>query len=250
MVTINYDVEGEIKSAYIRAPFDKGKEALERKGYRIISLEENARVRMQEGNYSSVSRKGNFTREGIIYVPKKGIFLTKNSPIMENAKEATDCHRQGSQFYLTDEQVESAMENSVELKRENIPTKRFKDNKITVYAFGDYAEQYGKFLENAGVRKMHVWLEYRKHNSFATQMWFSEIRNNPLQVAMRVGSPSRSDLECNCDLEGSVSVRGILNSAKGTVKDYEAYTPKQIAKALKDLGFSKLEKGLVKKLRQ
>ena len=40
------DVKGKLESAYVEAPFDKAKKKLESRGYRIISLEENARLRM------------------------------------------------------------------------------------------------------------------------------------------------------------------------------------------------------------
>ncbi len=63
---------------YAEAPFAEAKEALEDNGYRIISLEENAILRMQEGKSSFVSQYGNRTKEGIIYLPNGKIFLTKN----------------------------------------------------------------------------------------------------------------------------------------------------------------------------
>src|SRR3989344_4366607 len=87
-------------SAFIEAPFDKGKGALEKKGYSVISLKENALLRIQEGQVSFISQNGNWTREGAIYVPSKGRFLTKNSPIMANAQEATNCHRKNQEFCL------------------------------------------------------------------------------------------------------------------------------------------------------
>lgn len=240
MAEVNVDIkQREIESAYIVAPFDKGKEALESEGYRIISLEENARLRIQEGEYADISRNGNWTREGVIYVLKKGIFLTKNSPIMDNAKEATDCHRNGNDFYLTDSQVEKALEDSVELKKESIPTNRFKDNKIAVYAFGNYAEEYGQFLKNAGIKEMPIWLADIQNESFARQLWFRNLGG-------------RSELSGDGRILGNDygRVRGVRKSAEGTTKNSEAYSPKQIADALKDLGFSGLEKGLVEKLRQ
>ena len=36
-------------SAYINAPFDQGMEALQKAGYPLISLEQNAQLRIQEG---------------------------------------------------------------------------------------------------------------------------------------------------------------------------------------------------------
>src|SRR3989344_9379505 len=105
MVNLNVDIKPSVTySAYVEAPFDKGKEALEEAGYRIISLQENAQLRMQEGQDAFVSRNGNWVKEGIIYVPNKGKFLTKNSPIMVNVEEATNCNRNSRNFYLTNKQ--------------------------------------------------------------------------------------------------------------------------------------------------
>ncbi|MFH1249016.1 MAG: hypothetical protein V1660_02600 [archaeon] len=212
-------ISGKFESIYLEKPFDEGKKELESRGYRVISLEENARLkeleirgyrvisleenarlRMQEGKDSFISRNGNWVREGVIYVPKKGIFLTKNSPIMDNAKKATDCHRNRKDFYLTNSQVEKALEDSVELKKEKIPTNRFKDNKIAVYAFGDIAEQYGNFLKEAEINEMPVWLEDMQNKSFARQLWFWDLG-------------ARSELNGNLgDLYDNNRVRGVLNS--------------------------------------
>lgn len=65
MAKINVDIK-------VVALFDEGKERLASNGYRIISLQENARLRMQESAGSYVSQNGNCVREGAIYVPGKG----------------------------------------------------------------------------------------------------------------------------------------------------------------------------------
>lgn len=49
----------KIDSMCLVAPFDKGKETLEKSGYRIITLPENVRLRIQEGKESFISRNGN-----------------------------------------------------------------------------------------------------------------------------------------------------------------------------------------------
>ena len=166
-----------IESAIVYAPFDEGKEALESRGYRIISLEENAKLRMQQGKEHYVSRNGNWTREGVIYLPDKRIVLTKNSPIMQNPKEATSAHRKGVDYFLTDEQVEQAMQDSIKLSLsgESIPTKRFKDNEVTNFAFGDVAEDYGLFLKEAGIGEMPVYLANISDKPFARQLWFGGL---------------------------------------------------------------------------
>nr|MBA4405063.1 hypothetical protein [Nanoarchaeum sp.] len=67
---INHDIKPTgIASAYVEAPFDIALEELEEAGYKPISLEQNARLRIQQGKGADVSRKGNWTREGFIYIP-------------------------------------------------------------------------------------------------------------------------------------------------------------------------------------
>ncbi|HLC73056.1 MAG TPA: hypothetical protein VJH20_00295 [Candidatus Nanoarchaeia archaeon] len=159
-------------SAVMGNPFDKAKRALEEQGYEIISLEDNARLRIQKGRNSYVSRHGNFVKEGVLYVPNKGIFLTKNSPIMRNAEEATNCHRNGNCYFLTDDQVEEALADSVEIKDKSVPINKFAENAVTAYAFGEWAEHYGLFLKEAGIEKMLIRLVEFQDKPFASQLWF------------------------------------------------------------------------------
>ena len=166
-----------IESAYALGPFDKAKEALESKGYRIISLEENAKLRIQQGRNHDVSNCGNWTREGILFLPDKRIVITKNSPIMQNPKEATQSHRSGNEYFLTEEQVEEALQDSVKLSKESISTDKFKESEIANFAFGDIAEDYGLFLKGAGVKEMPVYLADISDKPFARQMWFRNLGN-------------------------------------------------------------------------
>ncbi len=211
MVELNVDVKGELESAYVEAPFDEGKEALEREGFRIISLEENARLRILEGKDSFIFKYGNWTSAAVVSAQKKGRFLTKNSPVMQNPKEATDYHRANKEFYLTNERLEYALADSVELNEKQIPTNGFGGNKITVYAFGDIAEQYGRFLGDAGIKEMPIWLDDMQDRPFARQLWFRAFD-------CRSGL-SGDDCQVLC---GSYSVRGVRKSAKGTAKNIEA----------------------------
>jgi hypothetical protein len=186
MVKIIPDIKpGGTSSAYVTAPFDEANLALTKKGYRIISLQENARLRMQEGADSFVSRNGNWTREEVVYNASKGIYLSKNlSHILRNAKEATSCHKSNQEYLLTDAQLEASLVDSVKLTSKEIPTERFGENEITVYVFGDDAQEYGDFLKSAGITKMPIWLANNKAKPFARQMWFRYIKG-------------RSGLDCN-----------------------------------------------------
>ena len=244
MVNLTVDIKPILTySAYVDAPFDKGKEALEEARYRIISLQQNAQLRMQEGPASFVSRNGNWTREGVIYVPNKGKFLTKKSPIMANAREATACNRAGAEFYLTDAQVEESLADSVELSDKAVPTNRFAENPITVYAFDFIAEQYGQFLRNAGIKEMPVWLANLQDKPFARQMWLR-----------RLDEDNTSDLngfDRNLYYDGRM--RGVRQGGEATAKNLEAsqtYTLQDIQTALKVKGLTGIEGILVDSLRQ
>lgn len=177
----------EVSSAHSIGPFDEGKEQLEGQGYKIISLEENAGLRMIFGMASEICKTGNWVKEGAIYLPDKRIFITKKSPIITNSKDAANCHRELRDFYLTHEQVEQALEDAVEVSnlmngKLAIPTNRFSEEEITNYAFGKIAGEYGKFLENCSTYKllkdniiMPVWFGNSNNRPFARQGWFHRI---------------------------------------------------------------------------
>ena len=245
MLEITVDIKPRgTASAYIEAPFDAGKQALESQGYRIISLEENARLRVQEGEQAFISQNGNRVREGAGYFRGKGAFLTKASPIMINPKKATDCHRDGKDFYLNQEQLEQALADSFPISENPIPTNRFGEEGLTNYAFGGFEKQYGEFLKEAGIKEMPIWLADIQEKPFVRPVWFC-----------RPGY-GRSGLYCSgrfLDYGGlyvDLRVRGVSNGAEGTAKNSEAYTPAQIAKALKSSNFSGLETILLASLRQ
>ncbi|OGJ13373.1 hypothetical protein A3K82_00595 [Candidatus Pacearchaeota archaeon RBG_19FT_COMBO_34_9] len=239
-----------IASAYSKdKPFDEGKAELEQDGYHVISLEENARLRIQEGKDSYVSQNGNWVKEGFLYIPRKGKFLTKTSPIIVNSVEATKAHRSGNEFYLTDEQVEQGLADSLKLKDRgfSVPTKRFGDDELTVYAFRNSAQVYGDFLKDAGIEEMPVWMVNNIGDKpFARQAWFDRLDFGSRLVGYVRG------------LGVDYRVRGVREDALASEPSKTAvggskptlYSPKQISRALTDLGFSGLNDGLLKKLHQ
>lgn len=187
-------------SGYVEEPFDEANTELEADGYRLISLEQFANLRIEQGKDSHVANYGAYTREGFLYVPQKGIFLVRNSPIIANAKEATECHREGREFYLTNEQVEEALRESVQFKdSSSIPTKRFGENDIAVFAFGRNAQKYGDFLKEAGTNEMPVFLASIGKIPFAMQAWLHWLD---------VGSRSGLDGD-NWGLDCGNAVRGV-----------------------------------------
>jgi len=192
-----------VSSAYVDSSFDRGKAILEMSGYRIISLQENSGLRIQEGRDAFVSKNGNFVREGFLYVPKKGKFLTKKFPVLPNAKEATKGNNKGEDFYLTNEQVDESLSDSVAISSISIPTERFADCDITVYAFGEKARAYGEFLRELGIKEMPIFTTNLQDRPFARQLWFSSLDHD-----------CKSELNGYTALLGSYGVRGISDTTE------------------------------------
>lgn len=181
IVSLTIPTRAEI--VYAQDSFDKAKEALETIGYKIASAEDIAKARIEQGKDAEVSRYGGWTKEEFVYDKSNGIYLSKNlSHIIANARKATECHRNGEEFYLTDKQVNESLDSGAILVSKDsddfsISTNRFGEDKIMVYAFGESAKQYGEFLRKAGIKGMSVWLANLEDKPFARQMWFGFFRD-------------------------------------------------------------------------
>src|SRR3990167_1851941 len=89
----------------IDGSFDKAYPALRKEGVELATAEQIARVRRLSGADSQLCRNyGQWVAEGHIYQPKdSGIVLIvdgAHNPILQNPIEATNCHRQGKEFYV------------------------------------------------------------------------------------------------------------------------------------------------------
>ncbi|MDD5651029.1 MAG: hypothetical protein PHF86_11540 [Candidatus Nanoarchaeia archaeon] len=182
----------EKDSAYVSSIFYEGKELLEKEGDHIISLEENARLRIQEGKNSSVSRHGNWTKAGLIYFPRAAFLVKESFPIMRDARTAYFSYmnignHDGGHYYLNNYQLREALIGSIEIpaQLESISCDQFGENKITQFLFGEYAKAYGKFLQESGIKEMPIKLcnlesEYfsSSKNFFATLFWFDSLNHN------------------------------------------------------------------------
>jgi len=248
MTLLIVDVEQNgITSDHIEAPFDKAKSELEKEGYRIISLEENAKLRMREGKDSYVSRNGNWVKEGMIYLHGRKIHLTKNSPIMDNPVEATNCHRNGQEYNIIKEQIEKALADSFKFEKTGdytIPTNRFGEDPLTVYIFGEKtAEDYGNFLrQEVNIKKMPVsFVDGKINKPFARQVWFRYLGDWSGLIGFDW------NLGCNYRARG---VRGEFVNAEGGQKISDNYSIKDIQKVLKEKDLSGIEEIVIDGLKQ
>jgi len=205
-----------IESVITHAPFDKALESLTKKGYEIISLPQNAELRIQQCEDHDVLRNGNWVKEGVLYIPGERNKLVRVSPILESAKEATQANRKGKEFYPTREQIEQSLTDSVDFPEKiiRIPTNRFDWGALTVYAFGGEkkAKAYGEFLDDAGIKEMPVFAiskDYvnKQSQPFIRQLWLGDLYDG-------------SDFDgYHWPLGDSDSVRGVKVDAEGTSQE-------------------------------
>jgi len=170
-----------IESAIVYAPFNKALESLTKNGYEIISLPQNAELRIQQGKDHYVSTSGNNVREGALYFPRRGKNkLVRDSPILWSAELATPAHRIGGEFYPTGEQIEQSLTDSIDLpeKTIKIPINRFDSEALTVYAFGGEkkAKAYGEFLDDAGIKEMPFYTIDKNYVNRQSQPFARQLR--------------------------------------------------------------------------
>lgn len=225
----------EIKSISVEGPFYEGLSRLENQGYRVISLEENARLRMQEGGDSYASKNHNWVREGEIYIPKNNsTYITKNSPIISNFEKAIKYDKSQEYFYLANKQIETLLQDSVKIhpnSKLEIPTDRFDEEEVTNFCFGEVAKDYGLFLKDLGVSQMEIGVtgekvcDYSGYPPFANQLYMDKIRDHATKHR-GVGSSDYYSLPNN-----KIKVRGILKEGLVEGIFYELpYTEEQASK--------------------
>jgi len=231
-----------IDSAYVVGPFDKTLKVLEAQDYKLISLEETAVSRMQEGRNHDISRNGNRVREGVLYVPGKGRFITRHSAILDDPRKATQANRNGKKYFVSDAQVEKALEYSVQVPYSvnKISTRRSGENEIAVFCFGENAKDYGLLLKDAGISSvLPLWLDNKNYvqeqgKPYANQLFLSGIRDKSALHGERI-----------LNISEWLRSRGIK-----VVPVQETYTPRDIAKAMEVLNLPDAAGDLIEKLRK
>jgi len=261
-IIIDIKSRGIESARTVCAPLDKELSALTEKGYGIISLPQNSKLRIQEGYSSDISQTGNWISEGVLYFQKgKPNKIVRNSPTLESVIKATKVNRRWREFYPMLDEIEKALVDSIDFPEDqytSIPTNRFGDGdfkignykagNLTIWAFGGEkeAKAYGEFLRRSGIKEMQVHAVNKddvnkKNKPFVRQLYFRGLGTDSTLSGDWSLGPQDNEL------------RGIKISDEGIVlkiEDEEAYSPKEISKALTKLGFSGLDKILLEKLRQ
>lgn len=126
------------------------KDCLEKKGYYPISLRDNAYLRISEGMGSFATLNSNWTKESVIILSNKEVYLTKETrPIVRPGKK----------------EIEEILADSVRCKQTNnygnpfryeIPSNRLGEDKLTSYLLSDAADPYGRFLFENGFETLSI----------------------------------------------------------------------------------------------
>lgn len=217
-VNLNIDVPDTFISAVVDAPFDIAKKALEQEGYDIISFGENALLKFQayEEHVEKIKRLnenrgdmdifrhmpkplslGNCVREGVVYVPGDGRYITRNSPVMKRPEEFVAAEKAGRPFYITQNELKEALESSVKVPyefpykiterkfkgdKDRIPLKNFEDDGVMNFCFKGYSSFIKEFLEGIKQESIPINLceEYyvnEQEGPFADKLSFGGIGN-------------------------------------------------------------------------
>ncbi len=169
-----------VQSAVVEAPFDEGKETLEKASYELISGELNAGLRIQQGREAYVSQNGNYLKEGLIYVPerfgkKAGTWIPKESLVIQNPTKATNAHRNGKEFYVSDEKVEEVLKGAVKLHENQVPVEELANDEAMARVFGANTKDYGLFLKEAKINSIRFYLSSLEDKPFANQLWLGGL---------------------------------------------------------------------------
>jgi len=159
---------GDLEMLVAIAPFDQAVAALQRENATLATARQVAQARIVAGPKSSISQYGSRVAENFVYFPNGNILVThaKNSPILKHSAEAIVALRSGNEFYSSKEEAAS-LENLaksgkvytlIKNKSYEIPIKKFAQDGLAKFVFGDTTADYAKFLQKVGVNEVPVWL--------------------------------------------------------------------------------------------
>src|SRR3989338_8427423 len=112
----------QMSTKIVVAPFDQAIAQLREAGYKPATLKDAARERIVQGRQADVSTNRFYVAESVLYIPGKGNYLVpaNYSPILASPVEATNAHRNGSEFYVEQERAEQIAQNSIVFPTKNI----------------------------------------------------------------------------------------------------------------------------------
>ncbi|MEK6909202.1 MAG: hypothetical protein AABX23_04080 [Nanoarchaeota archaeon] len=240
---------------------------LKKIGHKVITLRENAKLRIQQGKEADISQNGNYVMQGNVYLQGETGIIVAESPYLTNAtmlRKAIKENNQGRYFStpnrkLYDQFHKQAQEDTSKDPRERRAVFMPSDGRFAIsqrenpeifeFLLGEFGQSYLEFVKQDSLDFFPVSQETLKSYSgtVPTQLWFG------------LGG-GRSYLVGDFYLDlGGLRVRGVRSVVSATgantsqisiPQGIELYTPSQIAEALEGMKLTGLEAQLMKKLRK
>ena len=179
MAELVYDTKTErYESARVEGlPFDKALALLANNNLSLISGELNAQLRIALGPHAPLSQTGNYITQGILRASRKDVYLPQASPVLANAAQATQAHREGKPFLLSKQGLEEAREGATRVTRFSIPFNELGDDPAGQHIFGAAAGPYGAFLQThlspRGITTLNIFPPNDTRE--ANQLWLSGL---------------------------------------------------------------------------
>jgi hypothetical protein len=237
--------DASLTSAVVFGLFGEMVEKFSIRNFKLISLEENAWLRVVKGKYAPESWTGNYVRAGFLHIPNKGVYLVKDSPINDRFANATTANRLGHEFHISFAEAEELAKVSVRIpyNLKEIPVAQLSRNPVSKFAFGNAVKAYANFLRDAGVERFPIWILPRGIVDSQSQPF---VR----QVILRC-MDNWSGLIGGADLHLPYGVRFTSSIYRGKTNDRdEVYSADQIIKALEAASLQGLEIPILRALRQ
>lgn len=141
----------------VRDDFDEAVNTLKEDGFRVMSLEEAARIKCSNPYLPAEGNKcpENFiVKEGAVYVPNKGSYIVRKSPLLYFPHKATKTHQNLSEegfrknFYVSDNLLQEVLSDSIKISNleGEINSKSLNESEIARFCFGEYTEEFGKVI--------------------------------------------------------------------------------------------------------
>ncbi len=201
MVQLYHDNRpSRIESYVAYGLFDETILRLYKEDLALITLAQNAQLRLEQRERTPLSQQGNWVAEQILYIAGETPKLVRAQLTKQRAIAMTKAHmytgegRGRKEHPLSPSEVERLLTNAVDFPKSStiIPFNRFSSDPLTVYAFGaQRAQLYGEFLgettrpdpSGAPCPGMPIYvlrkeLVNRYAAPFLRQVWFYALGND------------------------------------------------------------------------
>lgn len=177
-LNVDYN-DGVMASAYVTAPLDVGIQVLLANGFNLISMADNARLRLNVGLGKQITEMGNFVDAWVMYSPRewqananigRGTHLVPKNILLDSVQVPLEAamlkfrEGPGSEFYVDDSLLSRFVQEGVSFPENSVPSKEREpgasDELVTRTIGGGNVGQAQAYLDlnrKRGGWVIHVW---------------------------------------------------------------------------------------------